>query len=102
MFGEGEKMKTIERDRGEMKKNRAEALHRNFINLDKSRSIERCRALKRVRKLSKSCPGSIERRPHQRISMDQGSCQVAIKHPESISMDRSSYREAVENAIKSS
>ena len=35
-------MKSNERDQGEMKKNHVEALHRNFINLDKSRCVERC------------------------------------------------------------
>ena len=29
-------LKTVERDQGEVRKNRVEALYRNFINLDKS------------------------------------------------------------------
>ena len=43
---EVKRLKAIERDRGEVRKNRAEALYRNFINLDKLRGIERCQALK--------------------------------------------------------
>ena len=39
---EDKKMKTIERDRGEMKKNRADPLYRKVIKLDRSRAIERC------------------------------------------------------------
>ena len=42
---EVKRLKAIERDRGEVRKNRAEALYRNFINLDKLRGIERCQAL---------------------------------------------------------
>ena len=57
------RLKTIERDRGEMKKNRAEPLYRKVINLDRSGGVERCQDLKRVKKLSKSCPGSVERYP---------------------------------------
>ena len=45
---EVKRLKAIERDRGEVRKNRAEALYRNFINLDKLRGIERCQALKRM------------------------------------------------------
>ena len=37
---EVKRLKSIERDRGEMKKNRVEALYRNFINLDRSRGVE--------------------------------------------------------------
>ena len=39
---EVKRLKAIERDRGEVRKNRSEALYRNFINLDKLRGIERC------------------------------------------------------------
>ena len=45
---EVKRLKAIERDRGEVRKNRTEALYRNFINLDKLRGIERCQALKRM------------------------------------------------------
>ena len=45
---EVKRLKAIERDRGEVRKNRAKALYRNFINLDKLRGIERCQALKRM------------------------------------------------------
>ena len=45
---EVKRLKAIERDRGEVRKNRSEALYRNFINLDKLRGIERCQALKRM------------------------------------------------------
>ena len=54
---EDEKMKTIERDRGEMKKN---------IKLDGSRGVERCRALKCVNYLSKGYQGSVERFPQEK------------------------------------
>ena len=37
---EVKRLKSIERDRGEMKKNHTEALYRNFINLDRSRGVE--------------------------------------------------------------
>ena len=37
---EGEKMKTIKRDRGEMKKNWANPIYRKVIKLDGSRGIE--------------------------------------------------------------
>ena len=45
---EVKRLKAIERDRGEVRKNRAEALYRNFINLDKLRGIKRCQALKHM------------------------------------------------------
>ena len=34
------KLKTIEKDRGEMKKNRTEPLYRKFINLNRSRGVK--------------------------------------------------------------
>ena len=37
---EDEKMKTIERDRGEMKKNRTDPLYRKVIKLDRSRGVK--------------------------------------------------------------
>ena len=57
------KLKTIEKDRGEMKKNRTKSSYRKVINLNRSRGVERCLDLKRVKKLSKSCPGSVKRCP---------------------------------------
>ena len=57
------RLKTIERDRGEMKKNHVEPLYRKVINLDRSKGVERCRDLKRVKKLSKGCLVSVKRRP---------------------------------------
>ena len=44
---EGERSKSIERDREEMNKNCADPLNRNFINLDRSRCVERCWEFKR-------------------------------------------------------
>ena len=38
----GEKTNSIERDRGEVKKNHAKPLYRKVINLNKSRGVERC------------------------------------------------------------
>ena len=35
-----EETKTIERDRGEMKKNRVDPLYRKFKNLDRSKGVE--------------------------------------------------------------
>ena len=58
-----EEMKTIVRDRGEMKKNSVDPLYRKFINLDRSRGVKRYRGLKSVKKLPKSCPESVERCP---------------------------------------
>ena len=50
------------------------------------------------------CVTSIEElsRICQEVSIAKGSrwIEVAIEHPESFSMDRSSYQEAVENVIK--
>ena len=60
---EVKRLKTIERDRGEIKKNHAEPLYRKVINLDRSRGVERCQDLKRVKKLSKNCSGFVERCP---------------------------------------
>ena len=37
---EVKRLKTIERDRGEMKKNRVEPLYRKVINLDRSRGVK--------------------------------------------------------------
>ena len=37
---EGEKIDSVDRDQGEMKKNRAKPLYRKVINLDKSRGVE--------------------------------------------------------------
>ena len=37
---EDEKMKTIKRDRGEMKKNRTDPLYRKVIKLDRSRGVK--------------------------------------------------------------
>ena len=45
---EVKRLKTIERDRGEVRKNRTKALYRNFINLDRLRCVERCQDLKRM------------------------------------------------------
>ena len=45
---EDEKMKTIERDRGEMKKKRVDPIYRKVIKLDGLRGVERCRTLKRM------------------------------------------------------
>ena len=95
---EVKKTKTIERDRGEMKKIRADPIYRKVINLDRSRSVERCRDLKCVKKLSKSCPGSVERCPQQKDLNGSRSYQESIEHSESFSMDQV----AIENAIKSS
>ena len=61
-------------------------------------SIERCRDLKCVKKLSKSCPGSVERCPQQKDLNGSRSYQESIEHSESFSMDQV----AIENAIKSS
>ena len=38
----GEKIDSVKRDRGEVKKNDVEPLYRKFIKLDKSRGVERC------------------------------------------------------------
>ena len=45
---EVKRLRAIERDQGEVRKNRTEALYRNFINLNKSRCVKRCQDLKRV------------------------------------------------------
>ena len=37
---EVKRLKTIERDRGEMKKNRVDPLYRKVIKLDRSRGVE--------------------------------------------------------------
>ena len=37
---EAKRLKTIERDQGEMKKNRANPLNRKIIKLDRSRGVE--------------------------------------------------------------
>ena len=44
----------------------------------------------------------VSRGVHSRILMDWGSYWAAIEHPESFSINRGSYQEAVENAIKNS
>ena len=46
-----------------MKKSHADPLYRNFINLDRSRGVERYQGLQRVKKLSKSCLESVKRCP---------------------------------------
>ena len=45
---EDEKTKTIERDRGEMKKKCVDPIYRKVIKLDGLRGVERCRTLKRM------------------------------------------------------
>ena len=77
-----------------------------YIEIFVARWIKRFWALKTrvlsVEELSRICR---EVSTAKRISMDRGSCQGAIKHLESFSMDQSSYREVskgIENAIKSS
>ena len=64
-----------------------------------SQWIERYRELKTcvlfVEELSRICR-------EVSIAKESRWIEVAIEHPKSFSMDRSSYREAIENAIKSS
>ena len=61
----GEKTDSIERDRGEVKRNRADPLYRKTIKLNRLKGVERCQDLKCMKKLSKGCPGSVERCPQQ-------------------------------------
>ena len=83
---EVKRLKTIKRDQGKMKK-------RKVINLDRSRSVKRCRDLKHIKKLSKSYPGSVERCP-QLDDLDRSkSYRGAIEHPESFSMDQATIKE---------
>ena len=95
---EGKKLKTIEKDRGEMKKNRTEPLYRKVINLNRSRGVERCLDLKCVKKLLKSCLGSVERCPQLEDLDGSRSYQASRKFLNGLS----SYQGAIENTIKSS
>ena len=68
---EDEKMKTIERDRGEMKKNHADPIYRKVIKLDRSRCVERCQEVSSfkmhelfIKELSRIC---------QEVSIAKGS-----------------------------
>ena len=59
----GEKTDFVKKDRGEVRKNRTDPLHRKTIKLDRLKGVERVRDLKSVKRLSKSCPRFIERCP---------------------------------------
>ena len=84
----GEKTDSIERDRGEVKRNRADPLYRKTIKLDRLKGVERCQDLKCMKKLSKGCPGSVERCPQQKDVDGSRNYWESIEYQESFSMDQ--------------
>ena len=89
---EVKRLKSIKRDQREMKKNRTEALHRNFINLNRSRGVENLLSFKGFnRSICRACVQG------KRKLDGSTNYWASIKHVESFLMDW----EAIKNAIKS-
>ena len=88
----GEKTDSVKKDRGEVRKNRTDPLHRKTIKLDRLKGVEGVRDLKSVKRLSKSCPRFIERCPQLEDLDGSRSYRGSIEHPESFSMDQAAFK----------
>ena len=88
----GEKIDSVKKDQGEVRRNHADPLHRKTIKLDRLKGVERVRDLKSVKRLSKSCPRFIKRCPQLEDLDGSRSYRGSIKHPESFSMDQAAIK----------